>query len=376
MIVPPLEVSVVIGGREVRGWTSYTVTPSSLLEPVGSFDLVLPSDRTVWALVRREVRARILVGGVPVLTGLIDEARANDETITIRGRGLIGRLVQESAPTLRWEGLTLSQLVGKLAAPWFSIVVLSNERNRRLVRGRGRLAPAAGEPLRVDPRPGGAIAEPGQTRWSVIEGLLRQAGCLAWSSGDGAELIVGLPHHDQAPQWRLVAPASRSRRGAESTVLSMRVVASTADRYSRVIVTGSGRGTDSSYGPAVATRYGEALDGPGAEGVGGDFVEPKRLVVHEPVRSAAEARELARRELARRAAQGLVVECETPGHGQVLAPGAAPTIFAADTIAHVDHEPTGEAGAFLVVGVTFRSSRDRGETTELQLYRRGVELAP
>lgn len=376
MIVPPLPVSIVVAGHEIRGWTSYTITPSSLLEPTGSAELVMPFDRVAWNLVEHEQRFKVVLGGVVVLAGFLEEADAGDgDEIMVRGRSLVGRLVQESAPSFRFEGQTLLQLVARLAAPWFGSVVLSNERNRRVMRGHGRKAAAGAEPLRVDPHPGGALAEPGQTRWAVIEELLRQAGCLAWSSGDGRELIIGRPHHNQAAQWRLFRPAAGSDRGAEATVTAMAVKRSTADRYTRVVVTGSGRGTDSNYGPAVAARYGQALDGPGPEGVGGDFSEPKRLVVHEPVRSIKEADDIAARELARRAARATVVTCSAPGHGQVVVAGLAPTIFTADTIAHVEHEATGTVGPFLLVGTTFRSSRAAGETTELELLRRGVELA-
>ena len=90
--------------------------------------------------------------------------------------------------------------------------------------------------------------------------------------------------------------------------------------------------------------------------------------------SVREATDIARRELARRAAHATVVECTAPGHGQVVVQGLPPTIYVPDTIAHVEHEPTGTTGAFLLVGCTYRSGRSGGETTELELLRRGVEL--
>lgn len=375
MIVPPLPVAISVAGHEIRGWTSYTITPSGPLEPTGSAELSMPFDRAAWDLVEHEERFQVVLGGVVVLTGFLEEAVADDDdTIMIRGRSLIGRLVQESAPTFRFEGQTMQQLFARLASPWFSTVTLSNERNRRVLRGKGRKAAAAAEPLRVSPRPGGALAEPGQPRFALMEEIARQARCMFWSSGDGRELIIGRPNYAQAPQWRLFRPAAGSDRGAESTVLSMRVQRSTADRYTRVIVTGSGRGTSSSYGPAVAARYGQALDAGGAEGVGGDFREPKRLVVHEPVHSVAEATDIAKHELARRAARGTVIACTAPGHGQVILPGLPPTIFCADTLAHVEDERTGTVGSFWVSGITFKSTRQAGETTDLELVRAGVEL--
>lgn len=374
MIVPPTLISIVVAGVTITGWTSYTVT-SSLVEPVATFDLVMPFDREAWRRVAREVRCQVRLGDVPVLTGLVGTADCPDgETISINGRNLVGRLVQESAPGVQFTGLSLAQQTAKLAAPWFERVTLSNARNRRILRGKGRQVLAGDEPLRIDPRPGGLVVDPGQMRLAAIEGLARQAQCLVWSSGDGKELIVGRPNHQQEPQWRLFRPAPGSSRTAEATVLSLGVKLSTEERYSRVIVTGAGRGTTANYGAAVASRYGEALDGPGPEGTGGDFVEPKRLVLQQDVRSQAEAVQSARLELARRAARAIVLTAKMPGHGQ-LCGGAIPTTFCPDTIAWVEDEVTGVRGSFLVVGCTYASSRQEGETTTLELVRRGAELA-
>lgn len=373
--IPSHPITVLARGREIRGWIECTIT-TSLLDPVSTADLKLPWDREAWDLLQREVVVQVRIGDVVVLTGPRDEVERPEgvDEIHLRARSWVGRLVDESAPSFRWEGQTLTQLIARLAAPWFRKVTLSNARNRKALRGRGRQAVAGTEPVRIDPHPGGKLAEPGQTRWAVIEDLLRQTRMLAWSSGDGRELVVGQPNARQEPQWRFFSPAPGSRRAAESNVIGIGVKRSTADRYSRVVVTGSGAGTDANYGPAVAARYGESRDADGLEGTGGDFIVPKRLVVHEPVRSIADAMATADRELRRRAAHAEVVTVTAPGHGQVVA-GQLLTVFAPDTIAHVEDEATGTIGAFLVVGCTYKSSRGSGESTALELLRRGVELS-
>ena len=252
----------------------------------------------------------------------------------------------------------------------------SNARNRNVIRGRGRKAKAAGEPLKLTTgKKIGTRIEPGQTRWQVIETLCAQAGALVWSAGDGTELVVGQPNYDQEPQFRFFMPAANSTRIDESTVLGMGVRERTADRYSRVIVVGSGTGTDVNYGSRVASRYGEAKDNPNTkEGDGDAFSAPKRLIVQRSVASIAEAQELARREMARRDAhaQGLTVRCA--GHGQIVA-GAFTTIFAPDTIASVEDERTDTKGNYLITACTYRSGRT-GEETLITLVPSGADLSP
>lgn len=369
-------VSIVIDGFEVRGWESYAIT-SSIVDPVDTFELAMPFDRKAWDLMRTDRPVRVMIDGICILDGFLDESPLpeTEEVLHVRGRDRVGRLVQESAPGFRYRGLKLTDLVAQLASPWFTKVTLSNARNRRVLRGRGRKAAAADEPVKLSPRKDGLAVEPGQMRWAVIEELLGQAGLLAWSAGDGKELVVGKPNYAQEVQWRFFHPAAGSSRGREGNVLSMGIGRSTADRYSRVIVVGSGRGTNANYGAAVSSRFGEARDNPSdPEGVGGDFSAPKRLVLQEPVQSTAEAQALAERELRRRAAQGHPITVTAPLHGQLVG-GAALTVFTPDTLAAVEDERTGTRGVYLVTSCTYKSSRQGGEQTSMNLVPKGTELA-
>ena len=368
-------VSIVIDGHEVRGWTEYSIS-SSIIDPVDTFSMTMPWNRAAWDLLRNDRPVHVKIDGITVLRGLLDDrdSPADDDVITVSGRCRVGRLVQESASSFAYQGLSLTQLIAKLAAPWFTTITLSNARNRKVLRGRGRKAVAGEEPVRVDPRKDGLLAEPGQMRWEIIERLLNQAGMLAWSAGDGTELIVGKPNYDQEPQWRFFRPAPGSRRMAEGNV-SIGVKDSTADRYSRIVVVGSGRGTVTNYGAAVASRYGEAKDNPGtAEGTGGDFTEPKRLVMQLPVQSTQEAQANAERELRRRKAQGEVITVRAPLHGQLVG-GTYRTIFCPDTLASVECERTGRRGAYLVTTCRYSSSREGGERTDMDLVPKGTELS-
>lgn len=375
MIVAPHTVSIVVDGQEVRGWTDYAIT-SSIMDPVDTFTMSLPWSREAWDLLRPDRSVRVTIDGVTVLRGMLDdrESPGDDDSITVSGRDRIGRLVQESAPAFSYNGQSLTQVIARLADPWFTRVTLSNARNRRVLRGKGHKAEAGAEPIIVEPRADGMLAEPGQTRWAIIEELLSQAGLMAWSAGDGTELIVGLPNYGQSPQWRFFRPRPGSLRASEGNA-SIGVRDSTADRYSQVIVVGSGRGTRTNYGAAVASRRGEALDSPhSADGTGEDFTYAKRLVIHSPVQSTREATAMAERELRRRRAQGEVITVSVPWHGQVSG-GVYRTIYTPDTMANLECERTGRRGAYLVTSCKYTSRRGDGERTDMELVPRGAELA-
>ena len=252
------DVRVVLGGNEVSNWISYAIT-SSMLDPVDTASLTMPWSRQAWDLFRKDAPIKITIDGVVVLDGYLDKRASppTDDVIAIEARDRCGRLVQESAPAIDYRGLTLTQLILKLVYPWFTKVTLSNARNRKLLRGRGKVVLAGNEPVRIDPRPGGLLCEPGQVRWEVIKQLLDQAGLIAWSAGDGTELVIGKPNYEQDVQWTFFRPAPGSSRAAEGNV-GIGVEDSMGDRYSRIVVVGSGAGTTSNYGPAVASRYGEA----------------------------------------------------------------------------------------------------------------------
>jgi prophage tail gpP-like protein len=368
-------VAVVVGGHEVTGWTSYAIS-SSMIDPVDTAQFTLPWSRAAWDLLKPDQPIKVTIDGVVVLDGHLDdrESPPTDETILISARDRCGRLVQESAPSIDYRGLTLTQLVAKLGSPWFPKVTLSNARNRKVLRGRGRVVLSGNEPVRVDPRPGGKLCEPGQVRMAVIKELADQAELLVWSAGDGTELVVGRPNYEQDVQWRFFRPAPGSSRAAEGNV-AIGVKDSTGDRYSRIIVVGAGRGTTTNYGPAVTSRYAEVKDNPATrDGEGKAFSAPKRLLIQHEVHSTAEARAMAAQRMRRANASGEAITVMAPTHGQLVG-GTWPTLFCPDTMAHLEDERTGRKGAYLVVACRYESDRGGGERTTLDLVPKGTELS-
>jgi prophage tail gpP-like protein len=363
-------VSILISGVEIRGWSTYQFT-SSMIDPVDSFEAEIPFNRDAWDRLKPDRPVKVTIDGVVILDGFLDEREVpeSDDVIQVSGRDRVGRLVNESAPGVDFRGGDLLGIVRKLADPWFPTVTLSNERNRRILRGKGRKARGGREPLYIGTGKGTRV-EPGQTRWQVIEDLCRQAEILAWSSGDGRELILGKPNYTQEPQFSFFMPAIGTTRPFESrSVLGMSVKESTADRYSEIFVVGSGGGTSANYGISVAQRAGHAITQTPF-----DFSRSKRLIIEKAVSSSREAQALADREMARRDSRARTVTVRAPYHGQRVS-GTEWTIFAPDITCAIEDERTGVRGLFQIVACTYRSGdRNQGEETVLEMVPVGTEL--
>lgn len=366
-------ISVTVDGREVTEWTDYEINVS-MLEPADTFTVSMPFDRTAWELCKPDRAVRISIDRVTFVSGFIDSRKkvSKEGKLTISGRCRAGRLVDESAPVVSFAGTRISSLFKIVSSPWFDTITLSNARNRNILRGKG-VKVRANDKLYLDSVLGSRI-EPGCSRWEVIHDICEQAGYLAWSSGDGRELVVGKPNYDQEIQYRFLHPGERSdRRG---NVNDLDIDDNVADMYSQVLVVGSGKGDDATYGIAPASRWGEALEGPGVGGIGGLFKYIKSLIVADRygVKSKADATTRAKRELARRKMRAHVVMVTAPLHGQILDGGSEVTLFVPDALAYVEDEDTGTKGVYLVVGCSYRSSKDAGETTQLELVPKGTEL--
>lgn len=376
---PTHDVTALIGDTQIEVLLSYEIR-TSMIEPAAHFHFSIPYDDDAWILTKPDAPIQISIDDTIVLVGFVDQHSVPDnnkdgDVIEVTGRNKYGRVIDESAPSINYANLTMQALVEQLADPWYTSVSFSNVRNRRLMRGRGKKARAGDEPLVIfSKKKFGTRITPGQSRHHVIEELCAQAGCLIFPSADGAELFIGQPNYEQEPQFQFFMPMASSSRTSESTVNGMAITESVAERYSRIIVVGSGTGTDVNYGATVASRYAQVLNNPGSEdGTGIDFTQPKRLIAVRPVNSIQEAQELAVREMARRDAHGLLVSVRAAGHGQIVA-GTQTTIFAPDTLALVEDERTGTQGTFAVTDCVYRGQRGAGQETALELVPKGTVL--
>ena len=370
------DVRVMVDGREISDWIDYDIQ-QSLLSPADSFQFTLPFSSEAFELCRTDRRCKVVIDRVVWMDGFIGK-RERDRaagTIVIAGRDKMGRLVDESAPSVNFQGTTMKSLLEKLAAPWFRTVTFSNARNRRVARGRGHKV-RDGRTVYVDQAVGTRL-EPGQLRWAAMQELLEQAGYLAWSSCDGLELVVGQPDYKQEAQYRFFVAAEGSSRSSQTNVKNIRQTDSTDDRYSRILYLGGGAGTDANYGAPTSSRFGEAKNNPSTtEGDGRDFSAPKRLILADrhDLSNRKEAQRRAQREMAKRDMKAHVLVVDHDHHGQIVG-GDEITLFTIDTIAHVTDEETNIDDDYLLVDVRLRGDRS-SETSTLELLPKGIELTP
>ncbi|MCG8418461.1 MAG: hypothetical protein MJE77_11015 [Proteobacteria bacterium] len=359
-----VELTVVAHGAEIGGWSQASID-SDVLTPADAFSLSRPYDDEAFGRLPLDTEVQILVNGAPVLTGFVEERSGDYSTMTISGYDKIKRLLAESAPLVRFGGKSLADVAGELVAPWFDRVTLSNTRNRDLLRGRGNKARARGGRLLdepTDPRK----SDPGDCKWGVLEELLERAGNLAWSSGDGNELVIAAPNYDQEAQHSFTVT------GHDANCRRMRYRESNANRYALIVAAGTGYGDDANHGDAIRGRVGMARDNPASpDGTGIHFTRPKRLLMPVEARSIAECERLAQREQAKRESLAFEVEIEAYSWGEVR--GSAPTLYAYDVVIEASSVNTPIDGLYYVIGRSFQRTRD-DEYTVLRAVPIGVEL--
>lgn len=370
-------ITVIVNGQQVSGWTSGNIE-SSMITPADSFVLRMPFSLSAWKAIRRDSHVTIQADGVTMLDGFVDKRIKSGKpgVFELHGRDRVGRLVDESAPAIDYTGMTIRQALERLISPWFSEIVISNEDNRRLRRGKGKRVAAAGEPeitinVRV-PRKG--KVHPGETRWQIIHEILSRAGLIGYSSSDGATFFVGKANPQQAPQYlfSLGAPGSTTR----TTVKDLVITEDDGDRFSMYMCGGVGGQSDVNYGTNVVARNGVAFDNPlnRTDGTGRDFLFPKRMYLPErSFEDFHDADRVAALEKNRRDMKRHTVSVHAATFGQNLG-SSSPTLFAPDTVARIVDEELQLDDLYLVHTCSYSFARETGDFTTMHCVPLGTEI--
>jgi prophage tail gpP-like protein len=371
-------ITAIVEGQQVTGWISGNVQ-TSMLTPADSFVMRMPFSLRSWNTLRNDARITIQADGITLLDGFIDKRirHGRGGTLEISGRDRVGRLVDESAPAFNFTGLTIEAAVKRLISPWFTQLTLTNAKNRRLRRGRGRRIAGGAEPVVTVnvkvPRKGNV--HPGETRWQLIHEIVSRSGLIAYSTADGKEFFVGKPNHTQAPQYLFTLPAPGSNFKL-CTVREFTITEDAGERYSMYLCAGVGGQGDTNYGANVVDNRGVAFDNPfnRKDGTGRDFIRHKRMFLPERAfESYKDAQRVAELEQRRRDYKRHLISIEAIGFGQYLVPDQ-PTLYAPDTVARVVDEEMELDAKYLVVECSYSFDRDQGDRTTLHMVPVGQEI--
>lgn len=374
----PHIVTAIVEGQLITGWQSGNIE-SSITTAADTFVMRMPFNLRAYNTLRRGARITIKVDGdTTLLDGFIDkrERMGKANMLEISGRDRVGRLVDESAQAIDYSGMTIQEAVKRLASPWFGSVVLSNARNRRLRRGKGRRMASATEPVvtvnvRV-PRRGTVHA--GESRWQMIHEIVSRAGLLAFGSSDGQEIVVCKANSSQPAQYlfMLAKPGSSS----VTNIRDLRRTEDDGDRFSLYVCAGSGGQGDTNFGRNGIDNRGAAFDNVfnRIDGTGRDFIHPKRMYLPEQAYdSFGDADRVAANEQARRDMKRDMITIEAPFFGQQIGTAAA-TLFAPDTVARVVDEEAELDDFYIILSCSFSFDRDNGDTTTMHMVPVGTEI--
>jgi len=328
----PNRVSLLIGGRVHRDWSSYSID-SSLTEPADAWQVTLGLPGGQFPpQVAPGAPVEVRVGADTVMTGRIDEVRHSiqrgQHSLEINGRDGAAILLECSAPQLNGRRAALSEALASLARPLGLSKVELRSAN--------------------DPQLDKVDIEPGATAWEVIARLAKAQGLWPWFEPDGT-LVVGGPDYDASPVASLVLHDS----GVGNNLLSLEQRRSVVRRYSEVNVLGQSHGTAAGDGASSvqATAYDRTVG----------FYRP--LTVVAPDVANAEAAQTYADKLINDARLGaLDLSATVTGHrtadGLLWQPGQR---------LHLISEPHDIDAVFFLMARRFQGGRGRGTTTTLTL---------
>lgn len=187
-----------VAGRVYGGWTSVQVR-HGIEQIAGTFDISLterwPNQQTEWAIPPGEF-CEVRIGAHVVVNGYVDSVNvtydANDHRIQIKGRDRTGDLVDCSAPSQAFSGLTFKQIADKLCAP-FGVKVYDETTSEKKLTVQQKKIGKKGTPpksKRVEGSLPKCACQNGETVFRTLEKLARNEGLLLVSDHEGGLLLT------------------------------------------------------------------------------------------------------------------------------------------------------------------------------------------
>lgn len=320
-----------IGAVRYEGWKSVSIT-RGIEQLAGCFDITCADRWAVQGLPLPKLRGEscsVLMDGVPVITGFIDDAppsySARGHELTVRGRDATGDLVDSCATSdgQGWQGRSLRQIAQALCQPFGIPVVVS------AAAARDAALPFQHQHIQM-----------GETIHEALARLARIRGLLLTSDGLGSLVITG------AGTQRCSTPLVLGRN-----ILEASAEASDRERFRTYRVVAQSRESDFD-GPSTSQQVlAEATD---------LSVRAGRLLIIDPVDAAdaGAARQLAAWKCALHSARGNRIDYTVRGWMDGKAP------WMPNRLVTVEDAWARFSGEYLVSAVT-STFDDRGELSTL-----------
>lgn len=338
MVSPNNDVSLLVGGKLHRQWTTYSID-SDLLTPADAWEVRLAKAAgKLPDTIRSGAAVEVKVGDDTVLVGYIDQVRRrtgkSDKSLSISGRDYAAILRDCSAPIFTAKQVSLAEVIANIVKPL----------GIRKIRVDSTRATSTWDKISVDP---------GDTAWDALVNAAEGQGLWPWFDPDGT-LVVGGPNYSAPP----VASLILREDGKGNNVEWFDKENSIAERFSEVTVLGQAHGTHAQTGKNAIKA---TIKDPRVS-----VYRPKVYVDHDaPNLAAVEAR--ARKIISDSALQAHTLRASVKGHrtsdGTLWKPGQR---------VRVVWEEYGIDAVYFLMSRRFTGGRPNGAHTQLTLKEDGA----
>jgi prophage tail gpP-like protein len=187
-----------VAGRIYGGWTSVQVR-HGIEQIAGTFEISLterwPNQQTEWSIPPGEF-CEVRIGKHVVISGYVDAVGvkydATTHAIRITGRDKTGDLVDCSAPSQSFSGLTFFQIAQKLCAPYGITVYDETTSEKKLTVQQKKIGKKGTPPKtrRVEGKLPKAACQNGESVFRTLEKIARNEGVLLVSDHEGGLLLT------------------------------------------------------------------------------------------------------------------------------------------------------------------------------------------
>jgi len=187
-----------VGGQVFGGWTAVRIR-HSIEQIAGAFDISYterwPGQTDGWVIPAGEA-CEVRIGEHVVITGYVDKTSlsydASSHTIRVTGRDRTGDLVDCSAPSQAFSGMTFKQLADTLCKP-FGITVYDETVDEKKLTVSQKKAGKKGTPPK-SARVGGALpkaaCQNSESVFRILQRLAKNEGVLLVSDAEGGLLLT------------------------------------------------------------------------------------------------------------------------------------------------------------------------------------------